>query len=351
MAGVWEKVAAENMVRHVSGTYYLQAKVGGKKIRRSLRTKDLRIAKIKRDAEMGRLRAALPRAGDSVRTRGDALAVVEVREMGKAHLKPRSREYYADLFRILRETLPVSRAVGSVDAVEMAAWWRETTEARSAVQANNLLRFARAAFQVAVRAMLRGDDPTEELRRMRPKKSGAEVMPSRVDFERLVADIRGQRKSRSEAMARFVEFLAWSGCRISEAREVRWEVVGEQWLHVHGGEAGTKNGEARRVPINPRLRAVLERMVASHAPDRPAGPLFVLKSPREALAGACRRLGLRHMRVHDLRHLFATQAIESGVDIPTVARWLGHKDGGALAMRTYGHLRDGHSLAAAERMK
>ena len=44
----------------------------------------------------------------------------------------------------------------------------------------------------------------------------------------------------------------------------------------------------------------------------------------------------RHPR-HDLRHFFATTCIESGVDIPTVSRWLGHKDGGALAMRLYGH--------------
>jgi len=33
---------------------------------------------------------------------------------------------------------------------------------------------------------------------------------------------------------------------------------------------------------------------------------------------------------HDLRHLFSTRVIESGVDIPTLSRWLGHKDGGAL---------------------
>ena len=51
---------------------------------------------------------------------------------------------------------------------------------------------------------------------------------------------------------------------------------------------------------------------------------------------------------HDLRHLFATICIESGVDIPTVSRWLGHQDGGALAMKTYGHLRDEHSIAQAK---
>jgi site-specific recombinase XerC len=52
----------------------------------------------------------------------------------------------------------------------------------------------------------------------------------------------------------------------------------------------------------------------------------------------------------DLRHLFATRCIESGVDIPTVSRWLGHKDGGALAMRVYGHLRDQHSAEMAQKV-
>jgi len=47
-----------------------------------------------------------------------------------------------------------------------------------------------------------------------------------------------------------------------------------------------------------------------------------------------------------LLHLFATICIESGVDILTVSRWLGHADGGALAMRVYGHLRDKHSQIA-----
>jgi integrase len=52
-----------------------------------------------------------------------------------------------------------------------------------------------------------------------------------------------------------------------------------------------------------------------------------------------------------LRHLFATRCIESGVDIPTVSRWLGHVDGGALAMKTYGHLRREHSAAMAQKVK
>jgi integrase len=51
-----------------------------------------------------------------------------------------------------------------------------------------------------------------------------------------------------------------------------------------------------------------------------------------------------------LRHLFATRAIESGVPVPTVARWLGHQDGGALLLKTYSHLLDHHSQESAQKV-
>lgn len=38
------------------------------------------------------------------------------------------------------------------------------------------------------------------------------------------------------------------------------------------------------------------------------------------------------------------------VDVPTVSRWLGHKDGGALAMKVYGHLRNEHSRESAKKV-
>jgi hypothetical protein len=61
-------------------------------------------------------------------------------------------------------------------------------------------------------------------------------------------------------------------------------------------------------------------------------------------------LGFPHFTHHDFRHYFATTCIEEGVDIPTVSRWLGHSDGGALAMQRYGHLRREHSLAMMKRV-
>ena len=71
---------------------------------------------------------------------------------------------------------------------------------------------------------------------------------------------------------------------------------------------------------------------------------------QKSMDRAAKVVGMPRITHHDLRHLFATRCIESGVDIPTVSRWLGHKDGGALAMRVYGHLRDSHSLKMAQKV-
>jgi len=80
------------------------------------------------------------------------------------------------------------------------------------------------------------------------------------------------------------------------------------------------------------------------------GKLFTIKQCSEDLTTACAKVDVSRLTHHSLRHYFATVCIESGVDIPTVSRWLGHSDGGALAMRTYGHLRMEHSLQAAKRV-
>jgi integrase len=65
---------------------------------------------------------------------------------------------------------------------------------------------------------------------------------------------------------------------------------------------------------------------------------------------ACKRTGLPSFSVHSLRHFFATNAIENGVNFKTIGDWLGHSDGGILAAKTYGHLRKEFSEEMALRM-
>jgi integrase len=60
-------------------------------------------------------------------------------------------------------------------------------------------------------------------------------------------------------------------------------------------------------------------------------------------------LGLRDFTHHTLRHYFVSNAVELGIDYKVIAQWVGHKDGGLLVAKTYGHLRDTHSAEMARR--
>ena len=62
-----------------------------------------------------------------------------------------------------------------------------------------------------------------------------------------------------------------------------------------------------------------------------------------------RDAGLEHIRFHDLRHTFATLALQNGVDIKTVSSMLGHYDAG-FTLRTYTHATRQMQDRAAETM-
>jgi integrase len=150
-----------------------------------------------------------------------------------------------------------------------------------------------------------------------------------------------------------VEFLAYGGFRKNEAAHVTWADCdfdkGE--IVVRGNpETGTKNSEIRRVPMIPDMRLLLERLRQKRRHAKPEDAVMRVRECQGAINRACRNLNIPRFTHHDLRHLFATRCIESGVDIPTVSRWLGHKDGGALAMKVYGHLRDSHSVNMAQKV-
>ena len=59
--------------------------------------------------------------------------------------------------------------------------------------------------------------------------------------------------------------------------------------------------------------------------------------------------GLEHIRLHDLRHTFATVALQNGVDIKTVSSMLGHFDAG-FTLRTYTHVTTKMQEQAADTM-
>lgn len=346
--GDWEKVSAENLVRHKSGGYYLRAKISGKIIRRSLQTTSLKIAKLKRDALIIELRTAagLVKGGEDLALVGAvALTRAYYAALPSYETKPASMAYREQLLSLLERTLP-NRVVASWTAEEIRTWWSSPViRAYSAQRRNNTLGTLRKLFEMAIACGSRVNDPSVGLTKVKVRRV-SKTLPVKEDFAAILVTIRSQNKRYSLEAANFVEFMALSGARHHEAKMVSWADVSADWIVIHGGELGTKNLIERRVPIIPPMRVLLDKMRY----DGATGPLFDMGSPRYALKNACVRLGLEHMKLHELRHLFATACVESGVDYRTLADWLGHKDGGTLAATTYSHLRSDHASKMAAKV-
>jgi integrase len=98
------------------------------------------------------------------------------------------------------------------------------------------------------------------------------------------------------------------------------------------------------------LRDLLEKLRAAQPDEAPEKPVMRVFEYQKSIDRAAKLTGAKRITHHDSRHLFATRCIENGVDIPTVSRWLGHQDGGALCMKTCGHLRDEHSTNEARKV-
>ena len=167
----------------------------------------------------------------------------------------------------------------------------------------------------------------------------------------------------------FLRLLAFTGAREQEALHLRWGHVdfAQRRLFVGvdenfvakpgtigtGGES--KNRRSRIVDFNTELESHLQKMYTRRAPDSD----WIFPSPqrgekdirartfRESLRAVRRVAGLPAVGFHDLRHFFVSCCVMSGIDFMTISTWVGHRDGGILIGKVYGHLVDKHRQQAA----
>jgi integrase len=345
---VFHKVA-ENLYRlESSGGYYALIKKSGKQFRRSLKTKDRKLA----DRRLKELKGQI---GCLTLTDDAKLGFGAVANRWLESIKHTLAEGTITQREIrIKNLSPFFKGVPlrNITAAQCESWAIKRGAKLASQTFVHELETMRNVFSYALKHGLILTSPATTIKR--PKVSNAKVViPTREQFIKLVAQIRqsdgradSQRKSK--AGADLVEFLAFSGARVGEARASAWADVKFEnnmiWLH------GTKSeGSDRLIPMPAALREFLLRL-KKESPEPPQGKILKTDSAKKCLATACEKLEFPKFTHHDFRHFFATTCIESGVDIPTISRWLGHGDGGALAMRVYGHLQIEHSLAMIKRV-
>jgi integrase len=353
----WERTRLQNLIRHKSGRYYARAFASGKEVWKSLKTSHFSVAQAKLAEFLREHRERVSNGNGEVSAKmtfGEA-AGIHLRNLDdNLSIKPRTRHYWRQRLAALIKSWPdLNEAeVRKITQIDCKEWARAYAKTASPTNYNNTAALLRHVLNVAIEAGVIYSNPAAGLKRAAVR--GKEIaLPSIDKFNALIDEMRAGQSRDSINCADFAAGLAFTGCRLGEAREIAWRDVdfdaGE--VVVRGdAKTGTKNWELRRVPLIPDARALFERMRNERPGELLDAKVFRVGECQKALDRACKKVGTDRITHHDLRHLFATRCIESGVDIPTVSRWLGHKDGGALAMRTYGHLRREHSIAQAQRV-
>jgi integrase len=278
------KRVGECLYRHHAGAYYALVKVAGKQIKRSLRTSDLSLAK-RRLSDFRKTATRLTGTEKSLIFEGLAkqwLASIQ------PHLKDSS---YQRRVTCLKQLTPIFKGhlVKSIGHRELEAWKQARPAKLSARSYNIEIETLRLLFEFAredLRLLL--DNPAAKLKRRKENHRKPEI-PTKTQFIQLLAEIR--KDIRSQEAANFVEFLGYSGLRLGEAREVRWQDVNfeKNTLTVTGGEHGTKNHEFRTIPLFPALKRLLESRAQSAGAILPETKVFSLETAKQALEGSCKR--------------------------------------------------------------
>lgn len=342
-------------IRQPAGTFYARLYQDGRNKWVGLETQSLDIAKIKLAEALQNHHTAWKinaTVKDGSVTIGQ-LSEVHLQEVdNQTDIKQSSKGYRHDCVKRLFAIFPDLKSLrpAQVGATELQRHFAGATERYGATAINGTVDSARAIFQLAMDRGLIVKNPTKDIDKVSvPKKKM--VLPNTDQFKAIVEALRSSDSSSAQAQGDLVEFLAYSGVRIAEAKGITWNDIDFSNGRIY--VAPGKNKHDRYVPMLSNMRTLLENLKSvprtSRNSERRKGN-FVLATTEvyTELPAACEKVGAPRITHHDLRHLFATKCIESGVDIPTVSRWLGHLDGGVLAMRIYGHLRDQHSQDMAK---
>ena len=344
----WTKVTnCIGLYLNANGRYYIRRSSPDRSFH-SLKTTNLREAKLRLRMVLGSKHDSTKATDKRIQTFGALTDEFTENELDRLRISTKSRKRIIHSIRYLKQAKSV--------------WYSKITNIRtrqirktldqipllSNASKNYLVCTVNKVIEYGVERSLIVEGSCEKLKSfsVEPRKIS---LPNDKEFKELVETLRTSKDwiNNSEVTFTFL-FLCFTGLRMGEAKAIRWSNIKPDHIVVEG----TKTTAAHRIlPIWGQLRELLNNIKAYRGSVSEDG--FVIKRKRidKALRIACRKVGVEYLRHHDLRHYFATKAIQSGVDIPTVSKWLGHADGGALAMKVYTNLMTDHLIEQSKKLK
>ncbi len=216
--------------------------------------------------------------------------------------------------------------------------------------ANRVLAVISSMFTFAIRQHMVRDNPARGIEKNKENKRKRHL--SAEELQRLgavlkVAETRGDNQSGIDA----VRFLLFTGMRRGEVETFRWGFV--DWDESRANLPDSKSGE-KTLPLGQPaidlLLAIRERQQGTDAFDEKG---FVFIGKEGHLVGLPKmwrkwrtEAGLEDVRIHDLRHSFASVGASSGTPLFVIGGILGHKS--TATTDRYAHLQDDPARTAAD---
>ena len=275
----------------------------------------------------------------------------------KNHIKPSigniplTKLTTLDLQRLYQKLL----TEGRVDRLEA----KNQPKGLSSKTVRNINQVISSAMQLAIQQHLISHDPTDGC--ALPKTEHREMQTLSAD--QLTAFLLEAKHSGVFEMY-YIELA--TGLRRGELLGLKWEDIDftTQTLRVRR-QVGRINGEVREAPLKTKnayrtislgtdavgiLKQQREKQPSSaYVFPGPTGSPIAPDSVLHMLHRVLDRAGLPEIRFHDLRHTFATLALQNGVDVKTVSGMLGHFSAG-FTLDTYAHVTTAAQKKAAKTM-
>lgn len=197
-----------------------------------------------------------------------------------------------------------------------------------------------------VHRRLRRDNPAHELPRIRKLRR----VPRARGREQAI-ELSAAAAASGPMWDAAVGLMLEAGLRIGEVRPLRWEQLEGQWLQLEG-----KGGQQRAVWLDDLLYTALRRW-RDECPDRewmfpsPRGRPVPMSDAymRKRIAELGAKVGIPDLTPHQLRHTFATELLERGVDLRVIQELLGHAS--VATTQVYTHVRDERKREAVGRLQ
>lgn len=202
-------------------------------------------------------------------------------------------------------------------------------------------------FSFAVEEMIRADNPVKGVKRFRDKKNGRYL--SEAEYSKLGQALReAESEGENKIGIAALKLLMMTGCRKGEVLSLKWSDVNIDHRCLRLRDSKTHE---KVVPLgSAALQLIGEQPRFKHSeyvfPSmRGDGHLVGLPRIWKRIA---KRAGLEELRLHDLRHSFASVGAGAGQSLYIIGALLGHKD--AKTTARYAHLADDPAQFAADQI-